>query len=56
MSLTGLLGSGSVAVADTSVAFRSQGLCDGEELLLPPGPTCWCSNCTGVMALERGAL
>lgn len=56
ISLTGLLGSGSVAVAHISAAFSSHGLCDGDEVLLPPGPTCWCSSCTGVKALERGAL
>ena len=56
ISLTGLLGSGSVAVALLSVVFRNQGLWDADRVLLPPGAACWCSNCTGVMALERGAL
>lgn len=40
ISLTGLLGSGRVAVADISVFFSSQGLFD--RVLLAPGPTCWC--------------
>lgn len=56
ISLTGLLGSGSVAVALISEVFSSHGLCDVDKVLLPPGSTCWCSSCTGVMALESGAL
>lgn len=45
-----------MAVADISTAFINHGLCASELVLLPPGPTCWCSSCTGVIDLDKGAL